>query len=301
MKHVFILNPVSGRESAKTLIPVIEDYFKNSEEEYEILKTQYAGHAKELASQFHKEDNVCIYATGGDGTLWEVVNGLNPEVTFSIIPSGTGNDFFRMIEANVYDMPKLVKDTIEGEEIQIDYGVCNGMRFINCLCMGIDADVNARVCEVGKSSMVPKKLLYISSALKVIQHLNPLKFKAWIDGEETEKEGLLAAVMNGRKYGGGFTPTPDSDFNDGVFDVCIVKPMKLAKLVPLLPKYFNGTHTGEKVVEMTHAKAVKFQFEQPINVSLDGEMFQMADIEAKIIESGLTLKLPKGSYHEHRK
>ena len=119
MKHVFILNPVSGRESAKTLIPVIEDYFKNSEEEYEILKTEYAGHAKELASQFHKEDNVCIYATGGDGTLWEVVNGLKPEVTFSIIPSGTGNDFFRMIEANIYDMAKLVKDTIEGEEIKI--------------------------------------------------------------------------------------------------------------------------------------------------------------------------------------
>ena len=109
------------------------------------------------------------------------------------------------------------KDTVEGEEIKIDYGVCNGMRFINCLCMGIDADVNARVCEVGKSSMVPKKMLYISSALKVIQHLNPLKFTAWIDGVEAQKEGLLAAVMNGRKYGGGFTPTPDSDFNDGEF------------------------------------------------------------------------------------
>ena len=118
---------------------------------------------------------------------------------------------------------------------------------------------------------------------------------------EEDKEGLLAAVMNGRKYGGGFTPTPDSDFNDGVFDVCIVKPMKLAKLIPLLPKYFKGTHTKEKVVEMTHAKTVKFQFEQPINVSLDGEMFRMANIEAKIVESGLTLKLPRGSYHEHRK
>ena len=150
------------------------------------------------------------------------MNGLDPEVTFSIIPSGTGNDFFRMIEADVYHMDQLVKNTIEGEELKIDYGVCNGMRFINCLCMGIDADVNARVCEVGKGTMVPKKLLYISSALKVIQKLNPLDFTMWIDDKEEHKKGLLAAVMNGRKYGGGFTPTPDSDFNDGVFDVCIV-------------------------------------------------------------------------------
>jgi diacylglycerol kinase family enzyme len=206
-----------------------------------------------------------------------------------------------MIEANIYDMPSLVKNTIEGEVLNIDYGVCNGMRFINCLCMGIDADVNARVCEVGKQSMVPKKFLYITSALHVIRHLNPLNFKMKMDGEESSKQGLLAAVMNGRKYGGGFTPTPNSDFNDGVFDVCLVKSMKLPKLIPLLPKYFKGTHTGEDVVEMFHTKEIAFQFEQPVNVCLDGEMFQMTDIDAKIVESGLMLKLPKGCYHEHRK
>ena len=301
MKHVFIMNPVSGRESAKTLIPVIQEYFKDRPDDFEILQTQYAGHAKELAAMYHKEDDVCLYATGGDGTLWEVINGIDPEVTFSIIPSGTGNDFFRMIEANIYDMPKLVKDTIEGEELKIDYGVCNNMRFINCLCMGIDADVNARVCEVGKSSMVPKKLLYIESVIKVIQKLNPLDFTMWMDGKEERKQGLLAAVMNGRKYGGGFTPTPDSDFNDGVFDICIVKPITLGKLIPLLPKYFKGTHTKESVVEMLQAQEVRYQFEQPVNVCLDGEMFQMTDIDAKIVKSGLTIKIPKGSYHEHRK
>ena len=301
MKHVFILNPVSGREAAKKLIPIIEEYFKTCDEPYEILKTEYAGHAKELASQFHKEDDVCVYATGGDGTLWEVVNGLDPEVTFSIIPSGTGNDFFRMIEADIYDMPKLMKDTIEGEELKIDYGVCNDVRFINCLCMGIDADVNARVCEVGKASLMPKKLLYISSALKVIQELNPLDFTLWVDGKEEKKKGLLAAVMNGRKYGGGFTPTPNSDFNDGVFDMCIVQPMKLRKLIPLLPKYFNGTHTDKSVVEMSQVENVRFHFEQEVNVCLDGEMFRMTDIDAKIVKSGMTLKVPRGSYHEHRK
>ena len=301
MKHVFILNPVSGREAAKKLIPIIEEYFKTCDEPYEILKTEYAGHAKELASQFHKEDDVCVYATGGDDTLWEVVNGLDPEVTFSIIPSGTGNDFFRMIEADIYDMPKLMKDTIEGEELKIDYGVCNDMRFINCLCMGIDADVNARVCEVGKESLMPKKLLYISSALKVIQELNPLDFTLWVDGKEEKKKGLLAAVMNGRKYGGGFTPTPNSDFNDGVFDMCIVQPMKLRKLIPLLPKYFNGTHTDKSVVEMSQVENVRFHFEQEVNVCLDGEMFRMTDIDAKIVKSGMTLKVPRGSYHEHRK
>ena len=299
MKHVFILNPVSGRESAKTLIPIIEEYFKTSNDEFEILKTEYAGHAKVLASQFHKEDDVCIYATGGDGTLWEVVNGLDPEVTFSIIPSGTGNDFFRMIEANIYDMPKLVKDTIEGEQIQVDYGICNDMRFINCLCMGVDADVNARVCEVGKASMMPKKLLYLSSALNALTHLKPLEFRVWMNGKEEVKQGLLAAVMNGRKYGGGFTPTPNANMNDGLFDVCFVQPVKFARLATLFPQYFKGTHLEAKEVEMSQTESIRFQFEQEINVCLDGEMFRMKDIDAKIVKGGMTLKVPRGSYHEH--
>lgn len=302
MKHIFILNPTSGRGSAKAIVPMIKEYFLNNEEEYEILETQYPGHAKELASMYHKEDDVCLYAVGGDGTLWEVVNGMHPEVTFSLIPSGTGNDFFRMMETNVYDMPKLLKDTIEGEELRIDYGICNGMRFVNMLCMGIDADVNARVNEVGKASIVPKKFLYVTSALKVIQKLNPLSFMLKADGKEEKKQGLLVAIMNGRNYGGGFTPTPDADFNDGVFDMCVVRPMKLSQLIPLLPKYFSGTHTKyTDLVEMSQVESVQLHFDQPVNVSLDGEMFQMMDIDAHIVKNGLSIKIPKGSYHEHRK
>ena len=73
------------------------------------------------------------------------------------------------------------------------------------------------------------------------------------------------------------------------------------KLIPLLPKYFKGTHTNEKVVEMSQVENVRFKFEQEVNVCLDGEMFKMTDIDAKIVKSGLTLKVPRGSYHEHRK
>lgn len=302
MKHIFILNPTSGRESAKRIVPLIDEYFVQNPQEYEIRITKYPGHAKEIAQQYHKEDQVCIYAVGGDGTLWEVVNGIQPQVPMALIPSGTGNDFFRMIDANLLDMPKLIKDTIEGEELSIDYGVCNGMRFINCLCMGIDADVNARVCEIGKDSIVPKKMLYGVSAMHVIQKLKILNFKFRHDlAPVEEKDGLLVAVMNGRKYGGGFTPTPHSDFDDGLFDICLVRPVKFSRLLNLLPKYFKGTHTDIKEAEMYQAKHVELTFEAPINVSLDGEMFKMSELHAYIVEGGITLKVPRGSYHAFRK
>ncbi|MDD6467560.1 MAG: diacylglycerol kinase family lipid kinase [Erysipelotrichaceae bacterium] len=302
MKHIFIVNPTSGREAAKRIVPMIEEYFNQNPQEYEIRMTEYPGHAKEIAQQYQKEDDVCLYAVGGDGTLWEVVNGIQPQVPMALIPSGTGNDFFRMIDADLLDMPKLLKDTIEGEELSIDYGVCNGMRFINCLCMGVDADVNARVCEIGKQSIVPKKMLYGVSAMHVVRKLNVLNFKFSHDSADfVQKDGLLVAVMNGRHYGGGFTPTPFASFKDGFFDICLIRPVKLARLITLLPKYFKGTHTDIDVVENYQAKQVKLEFEYPINVSLDGEMFKMSELDAYIVENGLTLKVPRGSYHEIRK
>ena len=105
--------------------------------------------------------------------------------------------------------------------------------------------------------------------------------------------------MNGRKYGGGFTPTPNANMNDGLFDVCFVQEVKLSRLVTLFPKYFQGKHLGAKEVEMSQTDSIRFHFEEEINVCLDGEMFKMADIDAQMIKSGMTLKVPRGSYHEH--
>ena len=101
MKHIFIINPTSGKHHAIQLIPVIENYFKTHSEAFSIIRTERPGHATEIARRFKAEDDVTLYVLSGDGTANEVHNGLTPKVPMAIIPVGSGNDFFRMLEVPV--------------------------------------------------------------------------------------------------------------------------------------------------------------------------------------------------------
>ena len=299
MKHVFIVNPTSGRGAANKMIPLIEEYFADNKEEFEIRVTERPKHAQEIAAEYTVNDGVCLYSAGGDGTLWEVVNGVNDGVVMSVLPCGTGNDFFRMFDASSLEMKKLLKDTIEGEVIAVDYGLCNDTnRFMNCLCIGIDADVNVRVQEVGRDSLVPKKMLYVASVMHVVRKPKVLEFMMKTNAGVEQRKGILAAIMNGRHYGGGFTPTPIASITDGLLDVCLVQPLTFTQLLPVLPKYFKGTHMDLPIVDYMKTEEIEITFDEDINVSLDGEMFRMNKISAKIVKQGLLVKIPKESYHE---
>ena len=67
MKHVFIVNPISGQGNGVEYIPVIDAYFKQNPGEYVIEITDRAGHATEIARKYSSEDDVILYSVGGDG------------------------------------------------------------------------------------------------------------------------------------------------------------------------------------------------------------------------------------------
>ena len=76
---------------------ILNIFLKIIRADYEIIETQFPNHAKEIAQQYTALDDVCLYAVGGDGTIFEVMNGINDQVPLAIIPCGTGNDFYRVI------------------------------------------------------------------------------------------------------------------------------------------------------------------------------------------------------------
>ncbi|HQB32965.1 MAG TPA: acylglycerol kinase family protein, partial [Erysipelotrichaceae bacterium] len=132
MKHIFILNPTSGKGKSLRFVPVIENYFRNKDKEYEIIYTEYPGHATEIAQRYNEKDNVILYSVGGDGTANEMLAGLDLNVRISVIPGGTGNDFFKSIDLNKRTDEEIIRAVVEGEDMDIDFGVLNGKtRFIN--------------------------------------------------------------------------------------------------------------------------------------------------------------------------
>jgi len=295
MKHIFIINPVSGHGRSKKLVPWIQAYFTQRESEYEILLTTGKGHASALASKYSVQDDVTVYACGGDGTAYEVLNGLQKGVPMAVIPSGTGNDFTRSFQypKHLSDLKEILIKTIEGRNVQIDIGECNGLLFHNCMSMGLDSKVTIKAEQVGKKWPLPSKLVYIVSLFPTLKERKPVELRLTIDGKTTTHQMILCAVMNGKFYGGGFKPTPDASVQDGKLDICLVDYCKLPRILYLLPKYMVGTHIHAKEAHFYKVDQVDIHINEEVPCQIDGEIRYYQDYHFTMHPKYLTTRVPQ--------
>lgn len=86
--------------------------------EIEVMETKAQGHATELVRAAYANGHSKFIAVGGDGTSYEIVNGLFPEAlegerpTLGFLPMGTGNSFLRDFSKNgtAHAIDALLKD-----------------------------------------------------------------------------------------------------------------------------------------------------------------------------------------------
>ncbi len=296
MKHIFIVNPKSGKNKKVDIIATIEEVCHEKELDFEVLITQYSGHASLLAAQYSIKDNVCIYSVGGDGTAYEILNGLNDKVEMAIIPCGTGNDFYRMIARHKpTSFKRRVIEAIDGESIELDYGVVNNKRFLNCTTIGFDAQINHYSSTKLRGTFIPSAISYLVAALSQIVNSKPLTLTISTDDETWTQDVLLCAIMNGRYYGGGFIPTPNAELQDGYFDVCVINYMSRTEITKLINKYMKGKHTELPVCKMFKAKKVTLESKSIATLQSDGECFNETHIHMEIMHNALKLKVPSRS------
>ena len=291
MKHVFIVNSISGKGSGLKIVDLIHKVAAEKQLDYEVILTKHSGHATVLAQQYSKPGNV-IYSVGGDGTLWEVLNGLGEGIPLGLIPAGSGNDFYRLIGSNVSDPETILRDTIDAPVKQIDIGETQNIRFLNTTSFGIDADINDYASHLIRKTVITKGPAYIISIIKNLLTLKPKHVRLNIDGNVTEGDYYIVACMNGRYYGNGVQPAPESDLQDGCFDLCLLKVIPVYQVITFLPRYMKGKHLGFPGFEVVHAKEVIIDSDTELSCQSDGENYFSRHIELRIKKAWLNLKVP---------
>ncbi|PYG89039.1 YegS/Rv2252/BmrU family lipid kinase [Ruminiclostridium sufflavum DSM 19573] len=292
MKHIFIINPKAGKGKAIELLPVINDLFKDKGEEFIIRVTAYPGHATEIAREYSGMGACRIYSVGGDGTVNEVVNGMaGSRSSLGIIPTGSGNDFIRSI-ALVYDIREMLERTINGKEKSIDLARVNDKYFINISSIGFDADV---VFNAGKFKRVPGvtgSMAYIISIIYTVLKKKIFPVKIYIDNKEMELKILLAAIANGRFYGGGIMAAPEAEIDDGFLDICLITGVSRFRILSLFPKYIKGEHRQLEEVSFYRGKNIKIESNAELRLNIDGEIMPSSEIEFEIINKGINVIIP---------
>ena len=306
MKHVFIINPNAGHKKGKKFIQIIDDIAKKLGLDYSLEVTTGPKDATKFALKniqlaVSQAEDIRIYSVGGDGTASEVLNGIvGSNAEFAVIPGGTGNDFVRTITGDhkfsSNTLEQLIEDTINGVLCPINSASINGQHFLNISSIGIDAITNYNMNKTTKNlPWIPAKASYVISALGTLIKDRNMNVEITMNGTTTKQRIILAAISNGRFYGGGIIPSPNAHPSDGFLDVCLVSAISQIKVLNLLPKYISGKHVNEKEVSFHRVTKLKISSENTMILNIDGESQLSKTIDVEIDEKMVNLVVPKWS------
>lgn len=296
MKYFVIVNPTSGRGLGGRSIQQIESFLKENGVDFTLVQTEGVWHAAELAEGAARGEYNVIVCASGDGTVNEAINGIMRakkagynSTAFTVLGIGTGNDFAggTGIPTNLNDGLKAL---LADKRKKIDLGYVkggdypDGRYFGNGIGVGFDAAVGSEAIKVRWTRGL---MAYLIGVIKtVFLYYNPAQVEIVLDDKDVIKQtSLMISVMNGRRMGGGFQMAPQSQPDDGYFDLCIAETATKGRILQMIPHFIKGTQESLPEIQMKRAKKVSIK-------SLDVTFPAHADGEFICLDgSHLTLEL----------
>ncbi len=246
----------------------------------DVVVTQHAGHASELAREAYERGERHILAVGGDGTTYEIINGLFPlvlehpddPVTLGMLPLGTGNSFLR--DFGIENEADAVASLARGRTRSIDVirvehagGI---LHFINLLTVGFVTNAgdltNRRFKPLGEAG-------YLLAAMIGVARLRHERDPMRVDGELWDDHAASFTCFGNSQFTGGkFHIAPHADPGDGLVDIVRARTMNRPRFVKNLIRCYEGRHVEDGQVDERRAKRVEFLQPRERLVMLDGEI-----------------------------
>jgi diacylglycerol kinase (ATP) len=292
MKAKLIVNPVSGTDAAPDLLTAINSRLRERVGSLDIVITTAEGDATQAAQEAVRDGYDHLFIGGGDGTLNEVLNGVAniehglSQVTFGVIPLGTGNDF-----ATALGLPADISDAIDtllqGDTAIVDIGRMNEQHFVNVSAGGFIAEVSDAVNPQLKT--VAGKLAYLIGGAQVMLTYEPVRVQLVRVKSAATPSAASArdlsplpstmllhafAVCNSRLVGGGRLIAPHATIDDGRVDVCLIEAMPMVDFLALLKRVSDGEHVDDPRVIYFQAEALELAFDRVIKVNTDGQVLE---------------------------
>lgn len=259
-----LINPVAGKGKAIESLPKIKSFFEPYSDEIELIikVSKCKNDLMVLTKECIEQDIFDFIALGGDGTLFEVINGIPSEdeiiekVSIALLPLGSGNDFVKSFRSR-HSLDMILQNVIDNKKIKVDCGRVNEFKFINSCTFGIDGPIIQKTDQL--KDKLNGKAAYMMSTLSTALHYKAPVMKVTIDNLTIEKPILLLAIGNGRFIGGGMDVFPDSKYDDGILDVCMVEDVSLLKFLKEFKKIYAGKLSEINEVHYFKAKEVKIE------------------------------------------
>jgi diacylglycerol kinase (ATP) len=293
-RFLAIINPAAGGGRCGRLANAALERVRSAGIDLDVALTNRAGEATELTRSAYQQGVRQFLAVGGDGTAFEIVNGLFPEALWNgrpslgFLPLGTGNSFLKDFTA------RGVEHTIEAlkngsrracDVIRLQHSG-GDLYYLNLLSLGFPADVaelvNRRFKRWGQ-------LGYIAGVFVRLAGLEHSSFPHRLNqsGEWDRRPALFLSFNNSKFTGGKMMIAPNAEATDGQIEYVRWGPISRLGLIKMLPRLFTGTHINDPRASRSSAERIELQIDRPVNVMIDGEIMRLECRSLEILPSAL--------------
>lgn len=278
--YLFILNPNSGTsigKKAEIIEQTIHSFAEKSGNRAVVLYTKERGHATAIVQEnLAKTSWKAIVAVGGDGTVNEIARALiGSETPVGILPLGSGNGLARHL-----GIPLTLEGSLQrvfaGKAITIDSAQLNDIPFFCIAGIGFDAYVGYLFSQQNERGLAT----YVQVSMQSFWSYKPQKL--WLNGVETNAFSLSFA--NAGQFGNNAWVAPQASLQDGLLDVCIIKPFPKWYGTSLAYRLFTKGLKNSRYIDYQHMTELVVETDTPPIIHYDGEPMQLKTtrIEIKI-------------------
>lgn len=283
-KHVvFIVNPKSGIERQKEISHAIDIHLDNKQYTHEIRFTEYAKHGTIIAKEAAANGAYAVVAVGGDGSVNDVVHGLEgTDTILGIIPKGSGNGMARTMRIPL-STEEAVKVISKGKTAAMDVGTANGNLFISNAGVAFDALISKKFAKSERRGL----FVYSWLVTKYLWLYKTWDFTITIDGKELKETAFMINVANGEQFGYNFRIAPMASYTDGLLDVIIIRkfPKIMGGMIAL--RAMQGTIAGSPYVQHFTGRE--------ITISHPSLQLMQTDGDAHKCSNSITFKVKPGA------
>jgi diacylglycerol kinase (ATP) len=298
MRTLLIVNPVAGHGKGERCFRRLEPRLLRKIPGLEVRLSERPGHAVELGRLAAEEGIPRVLCLGGDGTVYEVINGLfagrRPALPVEVgpIPAGTGNSFLR--DFGVVTPEAALENILAGHRRRVDLvefeyrerGRTERRLSLNIIGVGLIADIlkltNERLKGFGALGYS------IAVLVRLVQGMdNRIDIEA--DGRAWTVRDSALVISNSKYTGGGMMIAPRADVADGRADLVVFRGVNRREIVSIFRRVFSGTHMRHSKVETVAAAALSISGDPPLRVMADGELLGETPLRARVLPGALTI------------
>lgn len=247
--------------------------------------TKVPGDAGKLAAEAYSRGYRYYIAVGGDGTINEIINSIQPtEITLGILPAGTTNVLARELNYPL-DLMEAASVIAEKTTRVIDLGNVDGRYFSMMLSCGYDAHAVSIINL--KIKRLIRRWAYVWAGLKDFFGYRPTRITVEMEGGTLRVTGSFVVISNAHFYGGSYQLTPMAEIDDGMLDILVYQGRSQIGLVRFVFRMIWGQHIKMKNVKYFRTDSAAVHSDRKTAVQIDGDYFGDLPVEVGIAPAAL--------------